>query len=93
MAQVLRVQVVILDGITRAQDVGVLETRYRAHGLELDIKRQAGGNTIRVQLVGGQAFGLDENLVRILVGKAVDLVLDGRAIARAHAFDVASEHG
>ena len=93
MPQVLRVQVVILDGVARAQDVGILETGNGTHGLELDIKRQAGGNAVRVQLVGGQAFRLHKNLVRVFIGKAVDLVLDGRAIARAHAFDVTGEHG
>ena len=41
----------------------------------------------------GQAFGFQKNLVTVLVGKAVDLVFHAGAIARAHAFDLAHEHG
>ena len=41
----------------------------------------------------GQALGLQKNLVAFLVGKAVDFVFHARAIARAHAVDLAGEHG
>jgi len=39
-----------------------------------------------------QAFGFEKDLVRILVGKAVDLVLDARAVARPHALDDTGVH-
>ncbi len=42
--------------------------------------------------MGGQAFRLEKHLVAVLVGEAMDLVLDGRAIARPHAFDDAGIH-
>jgi len=37
--------------------------------------------------MGGQTFRFDKHLMAFLVGKAVDLVFDRRAIARADAFD------
>jgi len=42
--------------------------------------------------VGSQAFRLDEYLVLILVGKAMDLVFDRRAVTRANAFDDPGVH-
>jgi hypothetical protein len=42
--------------------------------------------------VRGQAFGLQKDLVAVLVRKAVDLVFHAGAVARAHAFDLAGEH-
>ena len=78
-----RVEVVVLDGIAGPQDVRVLQARDRAHQRQLDVERQAGRDAVRVELVGRQAFGLEEDLVARLVGEAVDLVLDGRAVARA----------
>src|SRR5690606_12956435 len=45
------------------------------------------------KLVGGEAFGLQEHLVRSLVRKSVDFVLDGRAITRANPFDHPRVHG
>ena len=41
----------------------------------------------------GQAFGLEKDLVAGFAGKAVDLVLDGRAIPGTDALDHAREHG
>ena len=58
-----------------------------AHQRKLHIVRQAGGNPVGIELVYGQAFGFEKNLVRILIGEARDLVFDRRAIARADAFD------
>jgi hypothetical protein len=62
------------------------------HGL-LDLHGEGGGHAVDVDLVGVEAFGLEEELVGELVGEADDLVFDGRAVARADAFDLAGEHG
>ena len=64
---------------------------HAAHQFVLDVEGQAGGDAVGIELVGGQAFGLQEDLVAFLVGKAVDLVLDAGAVARAHALDLARE--
>ena len=58
----------------------------------LHVVRQAGRDAVRIHLVGVEPFGLDEDLVRGLVGEPDYLVLDARAVARAHAFDLAGEH-
>ena len=88
-----RVEVVVLNGIARAQDVGVLHAGHAAHQGVLDIKRQAGGDAVGVNLVGRQALGFQKNLVAVFVGEAVDLVFHARAIAWPYPFDLAGEHG
>ena len=88
-----RVKVVVFDGVARAQDVGVLHAGHAAHEGELDVKRQAGGDAVGVNLVGRQALGLQKNLVAVFVGKAVDLVFHAGAVARPHPLDLAGEHG
>src|SRR5437660_2476268 len=63
------------------------------HELELHVERQAGGDAIRVKLVGRETFRLDEDLVARLAGEPMDLVFNGRAIARADTLDHPGEHG
>ena len=70
----------------------ILHASDRAYQFQLHIKGQGGGNTIGIQLVGGQAFRLDEHLVRFLVGKAMDLVFNRGAITGSHTLDHASVH-
>ena len=90
--QIARIEVVVLDGIARPRDVRALEALDRMHQRFLDVVRQRGRNAVRVDLVRVQTFRLDEHLMRGLLGEAVDLVLDARAIARPGAFDHAREH-
>ncbi|MNF34622.1 hypothetical protein D3C84_154680 [compost metagenome] len=85
--QVARIEVVVLDGVAGADDMGVFHATDGAHQLQLHVERQGGGNAVGIQLVGGQTFRLDKHLVAVLVGEAVDLVFDRRAVARADAFD------
>ncbi|MNF42940.1 hypothetical protein D3C84_240100 [compost metagenome] len=90
--QVARVEVVVFDRVAGTNDMGVLHATDGADDLQLHIEGQRGGDAVGVKLVGGQAFRLEENLVAVLVGEAMDLVLDGRAIARADAFDHTGIH-
>ena len=71
----------------------VLQPGHAAHQFVLDVKRQAGADAVRVVLIGGQTFGLQKNLVTVLVGKAVDLVFHAGAVARPNPFNLAGEHG
>ena len=73
--------------------MGVFQALHAAHQVVLDVERQAGTDAVGVVLVRGQPFGLQKDLVAVLVGKAVDLVFHTGAVARAHAFDLAGEHG
>src|SRR6185295_20114198 len=90
--QFARIEEVVFDGITGPRDVRVFESLDRAHELDLHVVRQAGGDAVRIYLVGVKAFGLDEDLVRRLVRESNYLVLDRGAVTRAHAFDLAGEH-
>ena len=91
--QIPWVEEVVLDGIPRAREVRVLEAPDGAHELPLHIERQARGDAVRVDLVSAEPFGLDEDLVRALVGEPEYLVLDRWTVARAYALDRAREHG
>src|SRR6202043_2337945 len=48
---------------------------------------------VGIDLVRIESLGLDENLVRALVGEANHLVLDRGAVTRTDALDHAGEHG
>ncbi len=91
--EVARVEVVVLDGITGAQEDGVLQAAHTAHQFHLHGKRQAGGDAIGIDFVGIEAFRLQKDLVGALGGEAHDLIFDGRAVTRAHRLNVATIHG
>ena len=59
----------------------------------LHLVGQRGGHAVDVNLVRVQALGLEEKLVRRLVGKLDDLVLDRGTISRSDRFDLAAVHG
>ena len=61
---------VVLDGVAGAQHLGVLEAGDGAHDLPLHFHRQRGGHAVDVDLVGVEAFGLEEELVLLLVREA-----------------------
>ena len=91
--EVLWVEVVVFDGVAGTGDARLFEAGDGLDVGDLCCKRQAGGDTVRVEFVGGQAFGFDEDLVAVLVGKAHDFVFDGGAVARAEGvFDDARVH-
>ena len=69
----------------------LLQANHGVHHGQLRVERQAGGDAVGVDLVCLEPFGLQVDLVGILVREAVDLVLDGGAIARPHTFDDAGE--
>jgi hypothetical protein len=51
---------------------------------KLNIERKAGGDPVRIDLMGVQALGLEIDLMAGLVGKPMDFVLDRGALARSH---------
>src|ERR1043166_6991919 len=56
-----RVEVVVLDRITRPQDVRVFQARHAVHRGDLDVERQGGRNPVRIELVRRQALGFEED--------------------------------
>ena len=86
------IEKIVFDGVARTHKVRTLEPLDGTHHGNLDVKGQAGGNTVGVDFVRFQTFRLEEHLVAYAIGKASDLVFDRRAITRSHAFDHAGEH-
>ena len=84
---------VVLDGVARAQHLGVLQAGDRLDDRQLHLDRQRGAHAVDVDLVRVQALGLEEELVHFLVGKLDDLVFDRRAIARPDRLDLPAVHG
>src|SRR5439155_26669767 len=69
-----------------------LETADRMYQRELHVERQAGRDPVRIDLVGAEALGLEADLMARLAGKAMNLVLDRRAITRPDPLDHAGKH-
>ena len=88
MAEFARVDIIVFDGISRAQHGGPFQTGDGFQHLALHLLGQRGGNAVGID--GGiiEAFGLEKNLVAGAVGETHHFVLDGRAIARPDAFDL-----
>ncbi|CCK13877.1 hypothetical protein BN126_4080 [Cronobacter sakazakii 680] len=85
--QVARIEEIVLNRVTRANNFRVLHPFHGTDDLHLHVERQAGGDAVRVNFVAGQPFRLQENLVRVAIGEAHHFIFDGRAIARADPFD------
>ncbi len=61
--QTARIKVIVFDGIARTQNMRIFHTAHRAYQRQLHVERQAGGDTVWIEFVGGQAFRLQINLV------------------------------
>src|SRR5207245_155028 len=90
--QAPRIVVVVLDGVPGSQDMGLFQPFDRSYQFELNVERQTGRDAVRVILVRGETFGLEEDLVAILCSEAMDLVLDRGTVPRSDAFDHTSVH-
>src|SRR5579864_8770305 len=69
----------------------LLATAHRTHERELYIERQRRRDAVRVDLVGTESLGLEENLVALALGKTDDLVLNRLTIPWADSLDDAGE--
>ena len=83
---------VVLHGVPIAHDLGPFEALDRADHLVLDIAGEAGRDAVAIELVSVAALGLQENLVRGLVGEPHHFVLDTRAIARPGRLNLPAVH-
>ncbi|EXI71365.1 MAG: hypothetical protein AW07_03697 [Candidatus Accumulibacter sp. SK-11] len=90
--QAPRVEVVVFDRVSRAQDVAALETMDRTNDRQLHVERQAGRNAVRVDLVGLQTLRLEKDVMAVLGRETMDLVLDRRAVTRPDALDDPGVH-
>ena len=87
-----RVDEIVLDGIAGPPHRRAFEPRDRPQHRFLRLPRQRGRDAVRVDRVVVEPLGLEKDLVPLALGKAHDLVLDRRTIARADAGDLARIH-
>mgnify|MGYP001851183347 CR=1 FL=1 len=84
---VQRVDAVVFDGVGVSHDLAMFQPLHRAVHLLLQIVGERGGKPLHIHFGGVRALGFEEELVPLLVGKADDLSLDGRAVARSRGGD------
>ena len=85
--------IVVFDGIGRAHDFGSFKTGNTAYNLDLHIFGQAHRQAIEIDFKGVIPFGLEKNLMPILVGKTHNFVLYRGAISRSYPLDASAVHG
>ena len=87
------VDAVVLNGISRAHQLGMLQPRDGVQQFLLHLLRQAGGEALEIQLFRVQAAGLHKNLVSGLVREADNFGLDAGTVPGPHPLDGAIEQG
>ena len=85
-------KIIIFYGVTRAEKLHLFEACDLAQGLILYLFRERSGEAIDIHLYRMPAFGFYKELMAILIGKAVDLILNRRTIAWPHSLDTAGKH-
>ena len=83
------IQKVVLDGVGRAHELHVLEARDGAEKRILHVDRHGCRHALHVHFIRIQALGFYEKLVSFLISEANHLILDGRAVPRADAVNLA----
>ena len=84
--------VVVFDGIARAEDFAGFEPLNRAEEGQLDRIGQARRDPVDVKFPGMEALRFQKDRMGGFFRKPHDLILDGRAIARADSFDDPAIH-
>ncbi|OPZ80125.1 MAG: hypothetical protein BWY77_01226 [bacterium ADurb.Bin431] len=67
--------------------MGALQSGHGADGGNLDILRQTGGEAVEVVLMALAPLGFKEELMALLVGEAMDFILDRGAVAGSDTLD------
>ena len=80
--QLRRLNEVVLDRVARTEQHGVLEPWQRVNQIGLHLARQTHREPVDINLARVDAFGLEKDLVPLLVGEPDDLVFERRAVAR-----------
>ena len=93
MVQLLGREIVVLNGITRSIDFGVLEAFDLPQSFILDIIRQGRTKAVEIVFFGGPTLGFYEKLVAVFARKTLDFVLNAGTISGSHTLDSAVEHG
>lgn len=80
MVQLRRQEIVVLDRITRTENMQILEPLDGVQCLPLNVPGQRRGEPVQVIFVGRTTLRLEKKLVLVLISECVELVLDTRAI-------------
>ena len=91
--QLLRREVIVLDGVTGLGHGRVLEAGNPGQELALYLGRQRGRQPVYVELARLSTLRLEKDLVRLRVRELQDLVLDRGAVSRAPPGDGPAIHG
>ena len=86
--QGIRFDTVVFDGVSRPDDLHILQADDGFIKSLLDIRRQTGGHPLYIYFIRVQSFRFQERLVPFLIGEPDHLVLDGRAIPGADPHDL-----
>jgi hypothetical protein len=78
---------VVLDGVARPHDLGVLEAGDAVHQPLLHVERKGRRDAVGVDLLRLESVRLEDHLVPLTIGEANDLVLDGRTVANPGGVD------
>ena len=92
ITQLHRVEIVILDGITRTVYLGLFQSRNQMESLHLNIFRKRGGKTVEVIFICVASLWFKEELVTCTVGETNNLIFYGRTITGTHTLDASLEH-
>ena len=80
MVQLRRQEIVVLDRITRTENMQIFEPLDGVQCLPLNVPGQRRGEPVQIIFVGRTTLRLEKKLVLVLIGECVELVLDTRAI-------------
>ena len=92
IGQLHRIDAVVFDGIRQPHQLGVLKAGHGAVHAPLHVLGKGGRHALHVPFHRVQPLRLHEDGMAFLVGEAHHLVLDGGAVARAGALDLAGIH-
>ena len=89
VAQLGGIHIIVLDRVARLEDFHLLQPFDGAQKFQLHLGGQTGGQPVWVdhEIVIRQSGRLQKDLMPLLVGELDDLVLNGRAVARADSGD------
>ena len=91
--QLARIDVIVFDRIAEPEHLDLFQSGHGAQEGVLRLRRDRGGDAVRIDGRIVQALGLQEDLVRGLVGETDDLVLDRGTVARTDPGQLAAIHG
>ena len=93
MVQLSRIKEVIFDRVPGSVEHDILQAFDGFQSCQLYLPRQTAGEAVYIILITIHTFGLQEDLVRFLIGKGNNLGLYTRAITRTDTLDLSVEKG